>query len=69
MPNAKPAADTHAYSLTEILKTIELLPGELRGLELKDYTAGELMVQRSIWRKSAGEPKGKRGRGAVPVIP
>jgi integrase len=43
--------------------------GELRGLEVGDYTAGVLMVRRSIWKKSVGEPKGKRGRGAVPVIP
>src|ERR1035437_10721557 len=27
------------------------------------------MVRRSIWKKSVGEPKGKRGKGAVPVIP
>ena len=43
--------------------------GELRGLRVKDYTAGVLRVQRSIWRKTVGGPKGKRGRGAVPVIP
>jgi integrase len=43
--------------------------GELRGLEVGDYTAGVLIVRRSIWKKIVGEPKGKRGRGAVPVIP
>ena len=43
--------------------------GELRGLEVEDYTTKVLMVRRSIWRKSVGEPKGKRGKGAVPVIP
>jgi integrase len=43
--------------------------GELRGLELKDYSTGALMVQRSVWKKTVGAPKGKRGTGAVPVIP
>jgi integrase len=86
LPKAKAPSETHAYSLDEVLKMIELLPepartivavagftglrrGELRGLEIGDYTAGVLMVQRSIWRQSVGEPKGKRGKGAVPVIP
>lgn len=86
LPKAKAPLDTHAYSLAEVLKMIELLPdpvrtivavaaftglrrGELRGLELADYQAGALTVQRSIWRKNVGEPKGKRGRGTVPVIP
>lgn len=86
LPKAKAPSDTHAYSLAEVLKMIELLPdpvrtivavaaftglrrGELRGLELTDYHAGTLTVRRSIWRKNVGEPKGKRGRGVVPVIP
>lgn len=86
LPKAKAPLETHAYSLKEVLKMIELLPdpvrtivavagftglrrGELRGLEVGDYTAGVLMVRRSIWKKSVGKPKGKRGKGAVPVIP
>ena len=86
LPKAKAPSETHAYSLDEVLKMIELLPepartivavagftglrrGELRGLEVGDYTAGVLMVQRSMWRQNVDEPKGKRGRGAVPVIP
>jgi integrase len=86
LPKAKAPLETHAYSLTEVLKMIELLPepartivavagftglrrGELRGLEVGDYTAGVLTVRRSIWKTSVGEPKGKRGRGSVPVIP
>jgi integrase len=43
--------------------------GELRGLEVQDYTPGSLMVRQSIWKKTVGAPKGKRGIGAVPVIP
>ena len=86
LPKGKAPSDTHAYSLAEVLRMIELLPdpvrtivavaaftglrrGELRGLELTDYHAGTLTVRRSIWRKNVGEPKGKRGRGVVPVIP
>jgi integrase len=38
-------------------------------VEVEDYTTKVLMVRRSIWKKSVGEPKGKRGKGAVPVIP
>ena len=59
LPKAKAPSETHAYSLDEVLKMIELLPepartivavagftglrrGELRGLEIGDYTAGVL---------------------------
>jgi hypothetical protein len=27
------------------------------------------MVRRSVWKKTVGAPKGKRGAGVVPVIP
>jgi integrase len=43
--------------------------GELKGLEVENYKTGVLTVRRSMWRKSVGEPKGKRGKGVVPVIP
>ena len=43
--------------------------GELRGLEVDDYQGNVLMVRRSVWKKTVGDPKGKRGKGAVPVIP
>jgi integrase len=43
--------------------------GELRGLEVNDYTHEILIVRRNVWRKEIGTPKGKRGRSAVPVIP
>jgi integrase len=42
--------------------------GEIRGLKLDDYDGSVLHVRRSVWNKHVGEPKGKRGRGAVPVI-
>ncbi len=46
-----------------------LRKGELCGLEMSDYAHATLFVQRSVWRKEVGVPKGKRGQGAVPVIP
>jgi hypothetical protein len=46
-----------------------LRKGELRGLEVTDYSAGVLTVRQSVWKKHIGAPKGKRGQGAVPVIP
>jgi len=58
-----------ARTLVAVAGFTGLRRGELRGLEIGDYKAGVLTVQRSIWRKSVGEPKGKRGKGAVPVIP
>ncbi|HET7349182.1 MAG TPA: tyrosine-type recombinase/integrase [Acidobacteriaceae bacterium] len=46
-----------------------LRKGELRGLEVSDYAHEALIVHRNVWRKEIGTPKGKRGQGAVPVIP
>jgi integrase len=50
--------------------------GELRGLEWEAYTPatdedslGLLYVRRSIWRNSIGEPKTKKSKAPVPVIP
>jgi integrase len=43
--------------------------GELRGLRLSDYDGEVLKIQRSVWKKHVGPPKGKRGTGSVPVIP
>ena len=43
--------------------------GELRGLAVNGYADGILQVQRSVWRRHLTSPKGKRGVGAIPVIP
>ena len=45
-----------------------LRKGELRGLRVEDYEGEVLHVRRSVWRTHVGEPKGKHGRGAIPVI-
>ena len=58
-----------ARTIVAVAAFTGLRRGELRGLELADYKAATLTVQRSMWRKNDGAPKGKRGRGTVPVIP
>jgi integrase len=45
-----------------------LRKGELRGLQLADYDGQLIHVERSVWKAHVGDPKGKRGKGAVPVI-
>jgi integrase len=42
--------------------------GEIRGLKPEDYDGEYLHVRRSVWKKHVGDPKGKRGKGAVHVI-
>ena len=42
--------------------------GEIWGLKPEDYDGTVLYVHRSVWKKHVGDPKGKRGKGAVMVI-
>jgi integrase len=42
---------------------------ELRGLRWEDYNGQQLMVNRSVWEGFTNEPKTKRSKSAVPVIP
>jgi integrase len=42
---------------------------ELRGLRWEDYNGKQLMVNRSVWEGFTNEPKTKRSKAAVPVIP
>ena len=86
IPKARGAGKTHAYSLGQILKMIEILPqpakaivavagfvglrkGEISALRPGDYDGVSMKVQRAAWRGHIDKPKGKRGDGAVPVIP
>lgn len=57
---AKTLAATAAYT--------GLRKSELRGLHVEDYVGNVLHVRRSVWRAHVGEPKGKQGRGSIPVI-
>ena len=42
---------------------------ELRGLRWEDYDGEKIMVKRSVWEGFTNEPKTKRSKAAVPVIP
>jgi integrase len=42
---------------------------ELRGLRWEDYDGQQIMVNRSVWEGFENEPKTKRSKAAVPVIP
>ena len=42
---------------------------ELRGLRWEDYDGKTLMVNRSVWEGFTNEPKTKRSKATVPVIP
>jgi integrase len=42
---------------------------ELRGLRWEDYNGQQLMVNRSVWEGFTNEPKTRRSKAAVPVIP
>lgn len=46
-----------------------LRKGELRGLRPGDYDGTSLRVLRAAWRRHVDDPKGKRGKGTVPLIP
>lgn len=42
---------------------------ELRGVRWEDYDGDQIMVMRSIWEGFENEPKTKRSKSPVPVIP
>jgi integrase len=43
--------------------------GEIQGLLWENYRNGELFVSRSIWNGRANDPKTRKSRAPVPVIP
>jgi len=42
---------------------------ELRGVRWEDYNGEQIMVMRSVWEGFTNEPKTKRSKSPVPVIP
>jgi integrase len=42
---------------------------ELRGLRWEDYDGSKIAVRRSVWESYSNEPKTKRSKASVPVIP
>jgi integrase len=43
--------------------------GELRGMYWENYKDGEFMIARSIWNGITTDPKSKKSRAPVPIIP
>jgi integrase len=58
-----------ARAMISIAAFAGLRKGEMRGLRPTDYDGSSLMISRSAWKKHIGPPKGRRGSGAVPLIP
>jgi integrase len=58
-----------AKAMVSIAAFAGLRKGEMRGLRVSDYDGSSLMISRSAWKKHIGPPKGRRGSGAVPLIP
>jgi integrase len=85
LPDAPEDSDTYAYTLTEIETMLAVIPepaatvcavaftglrrAELRGLKWEDYNGQQLKVNRSVWEGFTNEPKTKRNKASVPVIP
>lgn len=42
---------------------------ELQGLQWEDYSGDELRVSRAIWNGHVNEPKTRKSKAAIPVIP
>jgi integrase len=86
LPQVRPADETYAYSLEEILTMIDAVPepastliaaaaftgarrGELRGMSWENYRDGELLIARSIWNGITTDPKTRKSKAPIPIIP
>ncbi|MGA2859754.1 MAG: hypothetical protein ABSE40_23030, partial [Candidatus Sulfotelmatobacter sp.] len=86
LSQVRPADETHAYSLEEVLTMIDAVPepastliaaaaytgarrGELRGMFWENYRDGELLVARSIWNGITTDPKSRKSKAPIPIIP
>jgi integrase len=86
LPQVRPADETHAYSLEEVLTMIDAVPepastliaaaaftgarrGELRGMFWENYQDGELLIARSIWNGITTDPKSRKSKAPIPIIP
>ena len=43
--------------------------GELRGMFWENYRGGELLIARSIWNGIATDPKSRKSKAPIPIIP
>src|SRR5580704_12142528 len=43
--------------------------GELRGMFWENYRGGELLIARSIWNGITTDPKSRKSKAPIPIIP
>jgi hypothetical protein len=43
--------------------------GELRGMFWENYREGELLIARSIWNGITTDPKSRKSKAPIPIIP
>jgi integrase len=58
-----------AYTIVAVAAFLGLRRAEIRGLEWPDYTGEEIRIMRSVWESVTNEPKTRRSKAPVPVIP
>jgi integrase len=58
-----------AATLCAVAAFAGLRRSELRGVRWEDYDGDQIMVMRSVWEGFENEPKTKRSKDPVPVIP
>jgi len=58
-----------AYTVVALAAFRGLRRSELRGLEWSDYDGEVIMVNRSVWEGFTNEPKKRRSKAPIPVIP
>jgi integrase len=58
-----------AFTLVAVAAFTGLRRAELRGLEWQDYDGTQISVKRSIWESHVNEPKTRKSKAPVPMIP
>ena len=58
-----------AYTIAAIAAFTGLRRSELAGVTWENYDGAELQVRRSVWEGHVNDPKTKRSKAPVPVIP
>jgi len=58
-----------AYTIVAVAAFTGLRRSELAGLMWENYDGSELQVMRSLWEGHVNEPKTRRSKSPVPVIP
>jgi integrase len=58
-----------AATIVAVAAFCGLRKGEIRGLLWEYYDSGQIRVMQSIWNSHVTEPKTRKSRAAVPVIP